>query len=148
MLPDSANFASFGRLARCSIVEGTGGSYCHLLPFMRSPKKLPNYLRSHRKRSGLSQDDVAMLLGDQSGAKVCRLERFRRQPTLRTALAFEAIYRVPVRELFAGQFQEVKREVHRRAEELTCTLGAAHQARGTARRLDALKKIALTTDLP
>jgi transcriptional regulator with XRE-family HTH domain len=66
-------------------------------------QRLPNYLRTHRKRAGLSQDDVAVLLGGHSGAAVSRLERFRRQPSLKTALVLEAIYRVPVREFFAGQ---------------------------------------------
>jgi transcriptional regulator with XRE-family HTH domain len=111
-------------------------------------QRLPNYLRTHRKRAGLSQDDVAALLGGHSGAAVSRLERFRRQPSLKTALVLEAIYRVPIRELFAGQFQEAKRAVHRRAEELTTKLAQLPQARGRARRLDALRRIALTTDLP
>jgi len=64
--------------------------------------KLNNYLRTYRKRASLSQDEVAYLLGCRSGAKVSRYERFARQPTLQTALAYEAIFGVPVRELFAG----------------------------------------------
>ena len=67
-------------------------------------KPLSNYLRTFRKRSGLSQDDVAFLLGVQSGAEVSRHETFKRVPTLKTALSYEAIFGVPVRELFAGEF--------------------------------------------
>src|SRR5258708_38807061 len=50
---------------------------------------LHNYLRAHRKRLGLSQDEVAYLLGAESGAKVCRYERLVRGASLETALAFE-----------------------------------------------------------
>lgn len=110
--------------------------------------KLPNYLRTYRKRAGLFQDDVAVLLGTHGEARMCRYEHFRGQPTLRTALALEAIFRVPIRELFAGQYQQVEREVYRRAEELANTLRAAPEARATARRLEALRKITGPSENP
>src|ERR1044071_2939867 len=94
---------------------------------MPSPK-LPNYIRSHRKRSALSQDDVAFLLGARSGAKVCRYERFVREPSLQTALAFEVIFQKPVRELFAGLYRRVERQVVARAKVLTHKLN--HQKSG------------------
>lgn len=79
---------------------------------------LPNYLRSHRKRTGLSQDDVAFLLGCQSGTKVSRYERFVRQPSLETVFACEVIFGVPARELFAGIFQKVERRTKQQAGRL------------------------------
>ena len=79
---------------------------------------ITNYLRTFRKRSGLSQDDVAFLLGVQSGAEVSRHETFKRVPTLKTALSYAAIFGVPVRELFAGEFHKVEAEIKARAEEL------------------------------
>jgi transcriptional regulator with XRE-family HTH domain len=36
---------------------------------------------------GLSQDQVASILGCRSGAKISRYERFSRELTLRTAIA-------------------------------------------------------------
>ena len=51
--------------------------------------KLQNYLRTYRKRSGLSQDEVAFLLGCQTGAKVSRYEPFARKPSLETLFAYE-----------------------------------------------------------
>ena len=81
--------------------------------------QLPNYLRANRKRLGLSQDEVAFLLGTQSGAKVCRYERFKRAPALETAFAFEAIFRRPARELFCGLYQKIEQEVAARAKTLT-----------------------------
>src|ERR1041384_3504983 len=77
---------------------------------------LPNYLRANRKRLALSQDEVAFLLGTRSGGKVCRYERFVRQPSLETALAYEAIFRRSVSELFPGLYQKVERDVAERAK--------------------------------
>ena len=80
--------------------------------------KLPNYLRAHRKRLGLSQSDLAFLLGAESGAKVCRYERFNRLPGLETILAYSAIFRRSPSELFAGLHDRIEYEIARRAETL------------------------------
>jgi len=83
-----------------------------------SLRKLPNYLRTHRKRLGLSQDQAAFLLGVSSSAKISRYESFTRVPNLETALALEAIYQKPVSELFAGLYEEVQRKVAGRTRTL------------------------------
>jgi hypothetical protein len=88
---------------------------------MSSPQ-LTNYLRTHRNRLALWQEETAFLLGfkgEDKGTKVCRDEKFTREPSLRSALAYEAIYGRPVRELFAGLYQEVEQEVAERAKLLT-----------------------------
>jgi DNA-binding XRE family transcriptional regulator len=80
--------------------------------------KLPNYLRSHRKRLMLSQAEVSFLLGAHGGAKTSRYEGFKQVPTLETALAFEAMFQRPVSELFAGMYESVERDVTARAKTL------------------------------
>lgn len=75
----------------------------------------PNHLVSNRKRLALSQADVAYLIGAESGEKVCRHEAFIRVPTLETALAYEAIYKRSVSDLFPGLYQKIEREVAARA---------------------------------
>ena len=49
------------------------------------------------------------------GIKVCRDENFAREPSLQAALAYEVIYGKPIRELFAGLYAQVEREVAERA---------------------------------
>src|SRR2546428_14057974 len=107
---------------------------------MSSPQ-LPNYLRANRKRLALSQDDVAFLLGTQSGAKVCRYERFVREPSLETALAYEAIFKRPVRDLFGGLYQKVEREITERAKTLAGRMDDKPN-RQTARKREALAELA------
>jgi hypothetical protein len=80
---------------------------------------LTNYLRTNRKRLALTQEEIAFLLGvkgEDKGVKVCRDERFVREPSLRTALAYEAIHQIPVRELFAGLYQQIEQEVAEKAK--------------------------------
>jgi transcriptional regulator with XRE-family HTH domain len=84
---------------------------------MPSPQ-LPNYLQSNRKRLALSQDEVAFLLGGESGTKISRYEHSDRIPSLETALACEAIFKRPVSELFGGLYQKAEREVAKRAKVL------------------------------
>ena len=57
--------------------------------------------------------------GEDKGGKVCRDEKFKREPSLRSALAYEVIYGRPVRELFAGLYEQIEREVAERAKLLT-----------------------------
>ena len=103
--------------------------------------KLENYLRTYRKRAGFSQDEVAFLLGCRGGAKLCRYERFVRQPSLTAVLAYEAVFRVPPRELFAGLYQKVERRTLRRARLLARRVGKAEPNRMTAHKLAALSAI-------
>jgi len=82
-------------------------------------KSLRNYLQSQRKRLSLSQEEVGFLLGIRGmnkGEKVCRDENFVREPSLQDALAYEAIYGQPVRELFAGLYQQAEQAVAARAK--------------------------------
>lgn len=103
---------------------------------------LPNYLLSNRKRSALSQEDVAFLLGTRSGAKVSRHERFVREPSLKTALAYEAIYRRSASELFSGLYGQVEREVAARAKALVSKTGRLEPPRPSAQRRQTLAALA------
>ncbi len=86
--------------------------------------KLQNYVRTHRRRAGLSQKEMAFLLGCTSEAKVSRYERFVRQPTLETVLAYEAIFGAPARELFAGVYEQARAAIQSRARELSQNLAS------------------------
>ena len=82
------------------------------------PVRTPHYVRRCRKRTGLSQDELARLLGAKCGTKVSRYERFTRLPTLATAFAYEVLFNVPASELFAGIFDGVRSATLARARGL------------------------------
>jgi transcriptional regulator with XRE-family HTH domain len=89
-----------------------------------TPHRLENYLRSYRKESGLSQQEVAFLLGCDDGTLVSRYEKRRRLPPIETALACEEIFGVPLAELFAGMRQSVGKDIAKRRMELRSRLQA------------------------
>lgn len=93
---------------------------------------LPNYLRACRKRAGLTQDDVAFLLGNRTAARVSRYERFRYVPGFCTALALCIIFHKSQQELFNGEWQKVESTMRRRAKRLAARL-ADKDADGSAR---------------
>jgi transcriptional regulator with XRE-family HTH domain len=105
-------------------------------------RRLPNYLRASRKQAGLSQDDLAFLLGCDSGTKVSRYELFRRQPGLPTAFALEAIFGKPARELFAGMYEDAEQETAERARQLICRLKEHREGAQLRRKLALLRTIA------
>lgn len=100
--------------------------------------KLANYLRSYRKRSGLSQDDIAFLMGCQSVTQLARYENCSRLPQLRNAFALEVILNAQARALFAGLFEDADRVVAERAR----TLLEFAERSTSAKRTAALKAIA------
>ncbi len=76
------------------------------------------YLRPYRRRWGLTQDELARLLGCKTGAVISRLERSSRPPSLQAAYAFELLFGTVPIELFPGLHATVKDEVIARARDL------------------------------
>jgi transcriptional regulator with XRE-family HTH domain len=77
-----------------------------------------SYLRSCRKRSGLSQKDIAKLLGYPDEGTVSRHERLHCVPPLQIALCYEALYRVPVSERFSAINEVAEQKVETRLAEM------------------------------
>jgi DNA-binding XRE family transcriptional regulator len=66
----------------------------------------------------MSQADVAFLLGKKRSEDVLRYEKSRHGPNLETALAYEAIFTIPVSELFGGLYQKIEAKVAERRKTL------------------------------
>lgn len=105
------------------------------------PQPLPSYLRTHRKRSGLTQEEVAYLLGARSGTKVSRYERRTRVPTLATVFAIQVVYGVTAHELFPGVFEEIRDTVIKRATVLAIEVRSFQGGPHAKRKLAALEAI-------
>jgi transcriptional regulator with XRE-family HTH domain len=103
--------------------------------------KLQNYLRTYRKRRSLSQDEMAFLLGCQSGTKVSRYERSGRKPRIETLFAYELAFGASSRELFAGVYQRSKRKPYIGLQLLTRKLSRATPDPMATRKLQILEAI-------
>ncbi len=109
-------------------------------------QRLDNYLRAHRKNSGLTQEEVAFLLGFDNANLVSRYEKRQRMPPVQTALAYEAIFGMPIAELFAGVRQRIVSDVGKRRSELTTRLRAKDQTGIAAPMMKAHKLRSLASD--
>ena len=103
--------------------------------------KLDNYLRTYRKKLGLTQREVAFLLGCHSGAKVSRYERSARVPTLNAILAYEVIFQKPARELFAGLYDRAERQTMRNLRLLVSRLKRRQESPVLTRKIANLRAV-------
>jgi len=85
-------------------------------------KGTANYLRAHRRRSGLTQHEVGELLGYKDPGQVARHERSMSLPPLTIALTYEVIFRVPVAVLFVGLNVSAKENIERKLQLLEAQL--------------------------
>lgn len=123
-MSDTTSFAFFQVYA----VAATMTTLFHLYITFVATRKLTNYVRTYRKRLGFSQDEIAYLLDCKSGSKISRYEHLNREPTLRTALAYEVIFQTPVKELFAGIYENVERKTLKRIRSLSEKLNSSDPA--------------------
>lgn len=106
--------------------------------------RLGNYVRTHRKKAGLTQRELGRVLGyDEEGA-VSRHERFCSLPPLLIALGYSIIFRTSVSEMFAGLHETVEHVVEARLRELEEDLqqrsGGSSRAVATTRKLEWLSE--------
>lgn len=99
---------------------------------------LQNYLRTYRRRSFLSQDEVAFLLGVATGTRVTRHEGAQRTPTMETALGYEVLFGVPLHELFASDAQKVETIIRQRLPEL---IRQVEERGGSEEKLASLRNL-------
>ena len=79
-------------------------------------RPLDNYLRTHRKRAGLSQEEASQLVGLRNRIQFARYERYQAEPPLRVAFACEHVFGVPMAQLFAGLNTAVARQTRKRVQ--------------------------------
>jgi transcriptional regulator with XRE-family HTH domain len=102
--------------------------------------RLPNYIRTYRKRSCLTQQEVAFLLGSRSGAGISRHERFKQTPDLQTLLAYEMLFRTPLRSLFIGTHEKVEKKLLHRIRLLIRKLSKVGKGRTIAQKIELLTR--------
>jgi len=79
---------------------------------------IATYIRSYRKWSGLSQKELAFLLGYPDEVPVSRHERLRCRPPFCIALGYEAVFGVSASKLFPAAFDEISLAIEVRLKAL------------------------------
>jgi transcriptional regulator with XRE-family HTH domain len=78
----------------------------------------PCALRTHRRTWGLSQRELADILGYESATQVSRLEHGKRTPLLETALACSTLFGVSLDELFPQLATEIEEKLRKKISRL------------------------------
>jgi transcriptional regulator with XRE-family HTH domain len=88
-------------------------------------------LRFLRRKSGLSQRRLALIMGTVTAAQVSRHERSIAPPSLLAALGYQAIFRQPVSHIFPGLYSAVETVIEDRLREYAVKLTTS-DAKGRA----------------
>ena len=99
--------------------------------------RIQTYMRTHRRRWGLTQKELAHLLGIKSATQVSRYERLLRKPHLRTALACQIIFGEFPHAMYPKLYVKVEEGVMQRAQQLYEQLEGS-KAKAAKRKLDLL----------
>ena len=92
--------------------------------------------------AGLSQNDIAFLLGKDTGTFVSRIEQNSSQPDLCTVLFYQILFNKPVAALFPGVHIEVEKQTFTRISNLTNLLEKKGRSPKILRRVDFLESVA------
>jgi transcriptional regulator with XRE-family HTH domain len=84
--------------------------------------KIPNYLRAYRKRWGLTQEELAFLLGLASQGAVSQYEGFPKRPGLEMEIAAKTIFNVSGDAIFPQVYENVEKDLLARALKLRAQL--------------------------
>lgn len=80
-------------------------------PSQVNQRHLENYLHAHRKKAGLSQHEVGILLGYADEGAVSRHEQSKTLPPLLSAIGYEIVFKKPIAELFPGIREIVEKRI-------------------------------------
>ena len=87
------------------------------------------YLRFLRRKSGLSQGELAKILGSVTVGQISRHERSISAPNLLAAFGYQVVFRQPVSDIFPGLYHAVEAGVEQRLAEFESELGSS-EAKG------------------
>jgi transcriptional regulator with XRE-family HTH domain len=87
------------------------------------PKRPHSFVRACRRRWGLTQEELAMLLGVESSTTVSRIERSVRTPTAAVLVACSILFGLSHAELFPSLYEAVEEGVANAAKTLYDQLG-------------------------
>jgi transcriptional regulator with XRE-family HTH domain len=106
---------------------------------MRQPFSI--YLRTYRKKFGLTQREAALLVGMETGQIISRHESKARIPSFKTVVAYQIVFDVPLRALFPEIYQEVEELVLKRALDLKAHLERRKENPRTVHKLRRLEEM-------
>ena len=103
--------------------------------------KLPDYFKTQRKLYGMTQKEVAYLLGYMNGQEISRIERRERIPSLRIIVAYSIIFSISVNDLIPGIYQEIEESIEGRVKDLIHLLEQNQVKMELQRKIEFLRSL-------
>lgn len=138
-----SNLENFLRQRSCRLTYHEFSCLAELM----AKRYLANYLRAYRKSSGLTQAEVAFVVGINR-TDLWHYETGRREPSLRVLIALQVLYRIPIWRLFAGVYQAGVGATKRRLRALQGKLLMPSSAKQSKQRAQKLAWISARLNLP
>lgn len=85
---------------------------------------LHNSLKTCRRKLGLTQDHLALILNRKSGARISLLEQGRKRPTAEECLVFQKLFQRSVAEIWPRWTVTIERRANVRIRKLVVQLGS------------------------
>jgi transcriptional regulator with XRE-family HTH domain len=108
-------------------------------------RRAKTYLRPLRRQSGLTQRELAFLIGAKAGTTISRIERLKQAPSLERARALALVFGIRAAELFPGYFSEIHEALRVRTNELYEEL-QGNPSKTTKMKLDFLEDVLARLD--
>jgi transcriptional regulator with XRE-family HTH domain len=99
-----------------------------------------NYLRSYRLRWGLSQGELANLLGCKTAGVISRIEKMLRPPTLKIMIGCFVIFGTPAAEMFPDISATFETEIMKQVWELYEKI-QGDPSRKTKKKIELLESV-------
>lgn len=101
----------------------------------------PNYLRYYRKRTPLTQEDIAAIMGYPDVSNVSRYEKSKRTPKIEMLLTYHLLFNVSVELFFEPRLETIKSELLRKIEKLLETIKAENRDLNYSSRIQYLEQV-------
>lgn len=104
-------------------------------PYMKKKhNRALRQLRKLRRTWGLTQDDMAKLVGSVTALQISRYETSKRAPNLEVALAYQVIFGVPPASIFPDTYALVEETVIRNMAQMDLALANTSSPFGMRKR--------------
>ncbi len=102
---------------------------------------MQNSLRTFRKKTELTLEDISQLLGMPYGSALSRCERGQKKPDLEILFAYHILFSASFEELFPEETERIKRKIAKNTRCLLKTLEGLEKTRKNQAKIDFLRSL-------
>jgi len=102
---------------------------------------ITNYLRWHRKKSPLTQSDIAFLLDLPDYSNISRYEKGKRMPSIDLLIMYHFLFKVPIEAFFEQQSSDIFLKLKERLDILINSLKRDNNSPNNLQRIKYLEEV-------